>query len=111
MRQTQNGASVANFNVATTARWKDKQGQQHEETEWHKVTAWQKLAKVCDEYLQKGAMVYVEGAIKTNKWQSQDGQDRSTTQIVAKELKMLSPHQKESNNASGPADDIDACPF
>lgn len=89
IRHTQDGTPVASFNIATTERWKGKDGQQHEQTEWHRVVAWRRLAEICGEYLRKGSKVYIEGKIQTRKWQDQDGNDRYTTEIVAREMKML----------------------
>ncbi len=91
IRATQNGTQVATFNVATTERWRGQDGQLQESTEWHRVVAWARLAEICGQYLQKGSKVYVEGRLQTRKWQGQDGQDRYTTEIVAREMKMLSP--------------------
>ena len=65
LRYTQSGVAVASFNVATTRRWKDKEGQQQEETEWHRIVAWQRLGEICNEYLHKGSKVYVEGRLQT----------------------------------------------
>ena len=91
IRYTQSGAPVASFNVATTERWKGKDGQMQEQTEWHKIVAWQRLAEICGEYLSKGARVYIEGKLQTRKWQDQSGNDKYTTEIVAREMKMLTP--------------------
>lgn len=91
VRYTQSGAPVASFRVATTERWKDKQGEVQEQTEWHSIVAWNRLAEICGEYLAKGSRVYVEGKLQTRKWQDQDGKDRYSTEIVAREMKMLSP--------------------
>lgn len=91
IRYTQSGTAVATFNVATTERWKDKEGQMQESTEWHRVVAWQKLAETCGEYLHKGSKVYIEGKLQTRKWQDQNGNDKYTTEIVANVMKMLTP--------------------
>ena len=91
IRYTQSGAPVASFNVATTERWKGQDGQMQEQTEWHKIVAWQRLAEICGEYLSKGSRVYIEGKLQTRKWQDQNGNDRYTTEIVAREMKMLTP--------------------
>lgn len=90
VRYTQDGTPVASFNVATTERWKDREGQMQESTEWHRIVAWRKLADICGQYLQKGSRVYIEGKIQTRKWQDQNGVDRYTTEIQAREMKMLS---------------------
>lgn len=84
------GGAVTSFTMATSEQWKDKQtGQQQERTEWHKCVAFNKLADICGEYLKKGAHVYVEGSLRTRKWQAQDGQDRFTTEIVLNDMQML----------------------
>ncbi|MFO8155257.1 MAG: single-stranded DNA-binding protein [Pseudomonadota bacterium] len=90
IRYTQNGAAVANINVATTESWKDKQsGEQRENTEWHRVVMFGRLGEIAGEYLKKGSKVYIEGRLQTRKWQGQDGQDRYTTEIVANDMQML----------------------
>lgn len=91
IRYTQSGTQVASFTVATTERWRGQDGQMQESTEWHRIVAWAKLAEICGEYLHKGSRVYIEGKIQTRKWQDQSGNDRYTTEIVAREMKMLSP--------------------
>ncbi len=89
IRYTQEGTPVASFTVATSERWKGKDGQMQESTEWHRIVAWRRLAEICGEYLHKGSKVYIEGKIQTRKWQDQNGNDRYTTEIVAREMKML----------------------
>lgn len=85
-----NGNAVTNIAVATSESWKDKQtGQQQERTEWHRVVFFNRLAEIATEYLKKGSKVYLEGSLRTRKWQAQDGQDRYTTEIVASEMQML----------------------
>ncbi|MBM9513396.1 single-stranded DNA-binding protein [Desulfogranum marinum] len=91
IRYTQSGDAVASFTVATSERWKGKDGQMQEQTEWHRIVAWRRLAEICGEYLSKGSRVYIEGKIQTRKWQDQNGNDKYTTEIVAREMKMLSP--------------------
>ena len=73
IRYTPSGAAVANFTVATSENWKDKDGQKQEKTEWHKIVAFAKLAEICGEYLHKGKQVYIEGRIQTRKWEDKDG--------------------------------------
>ncbi|MEE4167122.1 MAG: single-stranded DNA-binding protein [Desulfocapsaceae bacterium] len=101
IRYTQNGAPVATFNVATSERWRDQEGNQQESTEWHRIVAWRKLAEICGEYLHKGSRVYIEGKIQTRKWQDQSGNDRYTTEIVAREMKMLDRRESGSAASSG----------
>ncbi len=101
IRYTQAGAPVATFTVATTERWTDKEGQKQETTEWHRVVAWRRLAEICGEYLHKGSRVYIEGKIQTRKWQDQNGNDRYTTEIVARDMQMLSPKGSSTGGDSG----------
>lgn len=101
IRYTQSGSAVATFNVATTERWRDKEGQSQESTEWHRIVAWRKLAEICGEYLHKGSKVYIEGKIQTRKWQDQNGNDRYTTEIVAREMKMLDRRESGGGSQSG----------
>ncbi|NIC07663.1 single-stranded DNA-binding protein [Billgrantia bachuensis] len=84
------GSPVANLRVATTDTWTDKQsGQRQERTEWHSVVLFNRLAEIAQQYLKKGARVYLEGRLQTRKWQGQDGQDRYTTEIVVNDMQML----------------------
>lgn len=90
MRYLPNGDAVANFTVATSETWKDKQtGEQKEQTEWHRMVAFRRLGEICGEYLRKGSKVYVEGRLQTRKYQNQQGQDVYSTEIVANEMQML----------------------
>lgn len=101
VRYTQSGTAFSSFSIATSERWKDKDGQMKEQTEWHNIVAWDKLAEICGEYLRKGSRVYIEGKIQTRKWQDKDGHDRWTTEIVARDMKMLTPKGGESGGYSG----------
>jgi single-strand DNA-binding protein len=84
------GGAVTNFTLATNESWKDKQsGEQKERTEWHRVAMFNRLAEVAAEYLRKGSQVYVEGKLRTRKWQDRDGHDRYTTEVIADEMQML----------------------
>lgn len=90
IRHSQNGNAMANFTMATTESWKDKQtGQQNEVTEWHRCSAFGKLAEIIGEYVKKGSQIYIEGKLKTRKWQDQSGQDRYTTEIFVDQMQML----------------------
>lgn len=90
VRYMPSGGAVTNVTVATSESWKDKQtGQQNERTEWHRVVFFNRLAEIAGEYLRKGSKVYVEGSLRTRKWQDQSGQDRYTTEIVGAEMQML----------------------
>jgi single-strand DNA-binding protein len=89
-RYMPSGGAVTNLTLATSESWKDKQtGEQKENTEWHRVVFFNRLAEIAAEYLRKGSKVYIEGRLQTRKWQGQDGQDRYTTEIVASEMQML----------------------
>ena len=90
IRYTQAGAAITNISIATSETWKDKQtGQPQERTEWHRVVFFNRLAEIAGEYLRKGSKVYVEGGLRTRKWQDKEGQDRYTTEIVGNEMQML----------------------
>jgi single-strand DNA-binding protein len=90
VRYTPSGAAVCNVSVATTRNWKDKNsGDKVEETEWHRVVFYDRLAEIAGEYLKKGRSVYVEGRLKTRKWQDKDGKDNYTTEIVAEQMQLL----------------------
>ncbi|OGB61929.1 MAG: single-stranded DNA-binding protein [Burkholderiales bacterium RIFCSPLOWO2_12_FULL_64_99] len=90
VRYTPSGAAVCNVSVATTRNWKDKSsGDKVEETEWHRVVFYDRLAEIAGEYLKKGRPVYVEGRLKTRKWQDKDGKDNYTTEIVAEQMQLL----------------------
>lgn len=90
IRYMPSGSAVANVTIATSEQWKDKQtGEKKENTEWHRVVFFGRLAEIVGEYLKKGAQIYVEGRLQTRKWQGQDGQDKYTTEIIANEMQML----------------------
>ncbi|NIS90694.1 MAG: single-stranded DNA-binding protein [Woeseiaceae bacterium] len=89
-RYMPSGSAVTNLSVATSETWKDKQtGEQKERTEWHKVAMFNRLAEIAAEYLRKGSQVYIEGKLRTRKWQDRDGNDRWTTEVIADEMQML----------------------
>jgi single-strand DNA-binding protein len=91
VRYSPDGAAVCNVSIATTSQWKDKaSGERREETEWHRVVFYNRLAEIAGEYLKKGRSVYIEGRLKTRKWQDKEtGQDRYSTEIVADQMQML----------------------
>lgn len=98
VRYMPSGGAVTNITIATSENWKDKQtGQNQERTEWHRVVFFNRLAEIAGEYLRKGSKVYVEGSLRTRKWQGQDGQDRYTTEIVASEMQMLDSRGGDNN--------------
>lgn len=113
IRYMPSGGAVANIRLATTRRWKDKQsGERKEATEWHRVVFFNRLAEIAGEYLKKGSQIYVEGRLQTRKWQSQDGQDHYTTEILGEEMHMLGSRSggtghfggETSQGSSNPAD-------
>jgi len=104
VRYSPDGAAICNVSIATTSNWKDKNsGERREETEWHRVVFYNRLAEIAGEYLRKGRAVYVEGRLKTRKWQDKDtGQDRYATEIVADQMQMLGGRDSgESGGGSG----------
>jgi single-strand DNA-binding protein len=102
VRYTQSNTAVATMSVATTERYKDRNGELQENTEWHRVVAWSRLAEICQQYLKKGSLVYFEGPIQTREWEDKDGQKRYTTEIKALSMQMLdSRGDGGGSNASG----------
>lgn len=89
VRYMPNGDAVANYSIATTETWKDKNGMRQEKTEWHNIVMYRRLAEIAGEYLKKGSSVYIEGRLQTRKWQDKQGNDRYTTEIVADQMQML----------------------
>jgi len=100
LRFLPNGDAVCNFSIATTDSWKDKAGEKQEKTEWHNIVMYRKLAEIAGEYLKKGRPVYLEGRLQTRKWQTKDGQDRYTTEIVADNMQMLGGRDAGTQAAS-----------
>ncbi len=96
VRYTPSGAAVTTISVATTESWTDKEGNKQDKTEWHRVVFFGRLAEIAGEYLRKGRQVYIEGKLRTNKWQDQSGQDRYTTEILANEMQMLGGRSGDS---------------
>jgi single-strand DNA-binding protein len=89
VRYLPSGDAVANLSVATTEKWKDKSGEQQEQTEWHRVAFFGRQAEICGEYLRKGSQVYIEGRLQTRKWTDKDGNERYTTEIRGDRMQML----------------------
>ena len=125
-RYMPSGGAVTNISIATSESWKDKQsGETKERTEWHNIVFFNRLGEIAGEYLKKGSQVYVEGSLRTRKWQDKNGQDRYTTEIVASEMQMLggrqgggdsyapaqAPAQAQSQPASQPASQPQAAPM
>ncbi|HEY9278512.1 MAG TPA: single-stranded DNA-binding protein [Eoetvoesiella sp.] len=106
VRYSPDGAAICNVSIATTSTWKDKaSGEKREETEWHRVVFYNRLAEIAGEYLKKGRSVYVEGRLKTRKWQDKDtGADRFSTDIVADQMQMLGGREGDSSMGGGGGD-------
>ena len=100
IRSTPSGTTVAKFSLATDDRYTDKNGEKQERTEWHNIVAWGKLAEICGQYLKKGKLIYIEGAIRTDSWDDKEtGQKRYRTDIVANQMQMLD--RKGDENGGG----------
>lgn len=113
IRYTPAGSAITNISIATSETWKDKQsGQSQERTEWHRVVFFNRLAEIAGEYLRKGSKVYIEGSLRTRKWQDQQGQERFTTEIVANEMQMLDGRAGAGDATGQPPShqDYDAAP-
>ena len=99
VRYSQAGADIASFNAATTETWKKQDGSKEELTEWHRIVAFGRLGEICGEYLSKGSKVFIEGRLQTRKWDDKDGNTKYTTEIVAREMKMLSPRGSSGDSS------------
>ena len=103
-RFTASGTAVTNFSLATDERWKDQSGERQTRTEWHQIVVWGRLAEICNQYLNKGKLVFIEGRLQTREWDDRDGNKRRTTEIVASEMRMLGSRTEEQGmRESGPA--------
>jgi len=120
VRYTNSGTAVANFNMATSVNFTDKNGEKTEKTEWHRIVAFGRLGEICGEYLRKGKQVYIEGRLQTREWEDRDGNKRKTTEIVAGTMQMLgaaSDKAREEHREEPPMEDVptgateDDCPF
>ena len=110
VRYLDNGVAVANFSLATTENYKNKAGERVSQTEWHNIVVWRGLAEVAEKYLKKGSSVYIEGKIKTRKWEDKDGNTRYNTEILADNMTMLGSkqsHENSQSSASGSVSSID----
>ena len=100
VRYTQDGRAVANFTIATSFDWNDKNsGEKREQTEWHRIVAFGKLGEICGQYLSKGKQVFIEGRLQTREWQDKEGNRRFTTEIVATDMQMLGTKDSDSSRA------------
>ena len=105
LRYTGSGTAVCNMRIATSESYKDRDGNQVENTEWHTVVAWSRLAEICGEYLKKGRQVYIEGQLQTRQWEDKDGNTRYSTEIKAREMQMLG-----GRDSGGDGDSYDQSP-
>ena len=99
MKFTQGGVSYAKFSIATDETWKDQGGERQQRTEWHNIVAWRKLADICGQYLTKGKLIYIEGRLQTRGWEDKDGNKRSTTEVQADNMVMLSGGDSSSSRS------------
>lgn len=118
IKYTQSGSPVANLRIATDESYTDRNGQRQEKTEWHTVIAFQRTAEICQQYLHKGSLVYIEGKLQTRKWQDKNGQERYTTEIRVDRLQMLerrqegnAPAQQSATQQAHEEPGWDECPF
>lgn len=118
LRQTQSGSAVCELRLATNEKWTDKAGEKQERVGWHRIVCWSGLGERCGKYLRKGSMIYVEGSLRTRKWQTKDGDDRYTTEIVAKDVQFLAnwgndgqDRSQRDDNERGQQDDQESLPF
>jgi len=103
IRHTQEGTTVATINLATSRRWKDKKtGEKRDETEWHRVILWGKVAEIAGEYLKKGGKAYIEGRLQTRKWTDKEGVERYTTEVVGENLLLLGDKGDRQESSSRP---------
>jgi single-strand DNA-binding protein len=110
-RYAPEGSAITNISIATTEQWKDKaSGEKQERTEWHRVVFFNRLAEIAGEYLKKGSQVYVEGALRTRKWQDKEGKERYTTEIVAERMQMLGSRSGMGDAAARDKGDEDKAP-
>lgn len=105
VRFTPDGVAVANFSLATTESWKDRNGERQERTEWHRLVLWRQLAEIAKNYLRKGSKLYVEGKLQTRSWDDQSGQKRYTTEVVVNEMEMLDSREGGGGNVGGGGSD------
>ena len=111
VRFTPGGQAVANFRIATSESWNDKNGQKQERTEWHRIVVWGKLAELCGEYLKKGRQCFVEGRLQTREWTDKEGKKNYTTEVVAKEVTFLGGRDGAgAGPRGGPRDDFGSPP-
>ena len=105
VRYTASQQPICSFGLATSERYKDKEGNMQEKTEWHRVVLWRRLAEIAGEYLKKGSKVYIEGQLQTRKWE-QDGQTRYTTEVVGRDMQFLDSRGSSSSDSSSSYEDV-----
>jgi single-strand DNA-binding protein len=111
VRYSAEGSAICNISIATTSNWKDKSsGERREETEWHRVVMYNRLAEIAGEYLRKGRPIYVEGRLRTRKWQNKEGQDQYTTEIIADQMQMLGGRDGMGDGGTGGGQEGNARP-
>jgi len=102
LKYTGTGSPFCRFSIATDDSWTDKaSGERQERTEWHSIVVWNKLAEICNEYLRKGRLVYIEGSLQTREWDDQEGNKRKTTEVVARDMVLLGSPQGSSGDSGG----------
>ena len=104
VRYMPNETAVCNFSLATSSSYKDKSGEKVDQTEWHRIVMFGKVAEIAKEYLKKGSQVFIEGRLQTRKWQTKEGQDRYTTEVVAATMQMLGSKDSSSGSSESPSD-------
>ncbi len=104
VRYMPNETAVCNFSLATSSSYKDKSGEKVDQTEWHRIVMFGKVAEIAKEYLKKGSQVFIEGRLQTRKWQTKEGQDRYTTEVVAATMQMLGSKESSSGSGESPSD-------
>ena len=107
VRYTPGGLAVANFSMATSETWTNKEGEKETRTEWHRIVAWGKLGEICGEYLSKGKQVYIEGRIQTREWEDKEGNKRYTTEITASQMLMLGSRESAGESRPSPSSDME----
>ena len=107
VRYTPGGLAVANFSMATSETWTNKEGEKETRTEWHRIVAWGKLGEICGEYLSKGKQIYIEGRIQTREWEDKEGNKRYTTEIIALQMLMLGSRESAGESRPSPSSDME----
>ncbi len=106
LRYTPQGTAVVTFSIATNRQWKTESGDQKDEAEFHRIVAWDKLAEICSKMLKKGSRTFVEGRLQTRSWQGQDGNQRTTTEIVISDMLVLDGRKTDEMGSQGVPDDL-----